>query len=87
MVLQCFQGLFALRKEEKQWWIWIYVGAVLVLATIGVAGDQMFIQMTFIDDRNYPGGPNAFTLSFYAATSNLMSFIASVTFPFSTLFF
>ncbi|PBK76494.1 hypothetical protein ARMSODRAFT_1078617 [Armillaria solidipes] len=78
MVLQCFQGLFALRKEEKQWWIWIYVSAVLVLATIGIAGNQRFIQMTYIDDRNYPGGPNAFTLSFYAATSNLMSFIAYI---------
>ncbi|KAK0466160.1 uncharacterized protein EV420DRAFT_1510226 [Desarmillaria tabescens] len=78
MVLQCYQGLFALRRQEKQWWMWIYVSAVLVLATIGIAGNQRFIQMTYIDYRDYPGGPNAFTLSFYATTSNLMSFIASL---------
>ncbi|KAK0209099.1 hypothetical protein DFS33DRAFT_503470 [Desarmillaria ectypa] len=78
MVLQCFQGLFALRTQERQWWMWIYVSAVLVLATIGVSGNQMFIQMTYINYRNYPGGPNAFTLFFYATTSNLMSFIAYI---------
>ncbi|KAG7451994.1 uncharacterized protein BT62DRAFT_1071183, partial [Guyanagaster necrorhizus] len=35
----------------------------------------MWIYMTYINDRHYTGGPNAFTFSFYAATSNLMSFI------------
>ncbi|SJL15723.1 uncharacterized protein ARMOST_19227 [Armillaria ostoyae] len=77
MAIQCYSGLLSMRARRgtTQWWLWIYVTTVLTLATVGVGGNQKFIQMTFIDYRNYPGGPNAFTVDFYATPVNLMGFI------------
>ncbi|KAH9484497.1 hypothetical protein JR316_0003979 [Psilocybe cubensis] len=38
----------------------LYVVVVFVLGNIGNATNIRFGEMTFIDNRNYPGGPNAF---------------------------
>ena len=38
----------------------IYITTLFGLATIFMVSLVGFTQMTFIDDRNYPGGPNAF---------------------------
>lgn len=51
-----------------------YISLMFILASIGVGTNAKFNQMTYIDDRNIPGGPNAFTVEFYATTVPLMSF-------------
>jgi hypothetical protein len=49
---------------------------MFTLASIGFGGNAKFNQMTYIDDRNIPGGPNAFTAEFYATPVNMASFIS-----------
>jgi hypothetical protein len=49
---------------------------MLILATIGFGGNARFNQMTFIDDRNFPGGPNAYTIEFYTTPCNMVAFAA-----------
>ena len=38
----------------------IYITASFLLGTLFMIALAAFTQMAFIDDRNYPGGPNAF---------------------------
>ncbi|KAJ2917326.1 hypothetical protein MD484_g3060, partial [Candolleomyces efflorescens] len=52
-------------------WLMVYSCAVFVLATCGLAGNTKFVQMCYIDYRNYPGGPNAFTFDFYSHFINM----------------
>ncbi|KAG7452005.1 uncharacterized protein BT62DRAFT_275787 [Guyanagaster necrorhizus] len=77
MAIQCYSGLLSMRARRgtTQWWLWIYVTTVLALATVAIGGNQKFTEMTYIDYRDYPGGPNAFTTDFYATPINLMCFI------------
>jgi len=48
-----------------------YCCLIFTLATIGFAMNVKFIQMTYIDYRNYPGGPNAFTFEQYTLPINV----------------
>ncbi|KAF8641523.1 hypothetical protein AX16_009901 [Volvariella volvacea WC 439] len=72
------QALLLFLKPPKgcciSWPLVIYLGVVAVLATIGFGGNAKFNQMTYIDYRNYPGGPNVFTVDFYQHWTNMMSF-------------
>ncbi|KAJ7703882.1 hypothetical protein B0H17DRAFT_921603 [Mycena rosella] len=69
--------LFLQRPKSKiPWGSVTYICVMFILASIGLGGNAKFNQMTFIDDRNYPGGPNAFTIDFYATPVNLSSFIS-----------
>ncbi|KAF8645371.1 hypothetical protein AX16_007874 [Volvariella volvacea WC 439] len=72
------QALLLFLKPPKgrriSWPLVVYLGVVVTLATIGLGGNIKFNQMTFIDHRNYPGGPNAFTVDFYQHPINMMAF-------------
>ncbi|KAJ7035286.1 hypothetical protein C8F04DRAFT_535230 [Mycena alexandri] len=69
---------FQLPRAKIPWGLVTYVCAMFTFASIGFAGNAKFNQMTFIDDRNIPGGPNAFTVEFYSTWVNIMSFAAYV---------
>lgn len=72
-----FQTLFLLIKQPKSktsWSLIGYISLLFTLATVGFAGNAKFNQQTYIDDRNIPGGPNAFTAEFYSEWINMMSF-------------
>ncbi|KAF7347027.1 hypothetical protein MVEN_01456100 [Mycena venus] len=72
-----FQTLFLLIQQPKSktsWSLIGYISLVFTLATLGFAGNAKFNQQTYIDDRNIPGGPNAFTAEFYSEWVNMMSF-------------
>ncbi|KAF9010830.1 hypothetical protein BDQ17DRAFT_1273497 [Cyathus striatus] len=85
-----FGGLFALafecmqhigtkhRRSRLEWILFGYSFLLLALGTIGFAGSMKFNDMTFIDDRNYPGGPNGFAIAYYSHWINLMSFICYI---------
>ncbi|TFK24221.1 hypothetical protein FA15DRAFT_555589, partial [Coprinopsis marcescibilis] len=61
-------------KQSRSNWIIYYTFAMLVLATIGFGGNTRFIEMTFVDYRSFPGGPNAFTVAFYSYWVNMLAF-------------
>ncbi|KAH6873684.1 hypothetical protein BKA70DRAFT_1482525 [Coprinopsis sp. MPI-PUGE-AT-0042] len=52
--------------------------AGVAYATIGFAGNTLFIQMTYIDYRNIPGGPNMFTLTYFGHPVNMVANCAYV---------
>ncbi|KAF9008614.1 hypothetical protein BDZ89DRAFT_965115 [Hymenopellis radicata] len=56
-------------------WSWVaYISLMFTLATLGFAGNVKFNQLTYIDQRNIPGGPNAYTAQYYSIWVNMMSF-------------
>ncbi|KAJ2924818.1 hypothetical protein H1R20_g12292, partial [Candolleomyces eurysporus] len=73
--VQCVLALLsssAHKKNQARFFIG-YSCIIFILATFGIAGNTKFVQMTYIDYRNYPGGPNAFTFDFYTEFSNVFS--------------
>ncbi|KAJ7493678.1 hypothetical protein FB451DRAFT_1122247 [Mycena latifolia] len=63
-----------LPRPKIPWGLVSYISAMFILASIGFGTNAKFNQMTYIDDRNIPGGPNAFTIEFYSTPVNLISF-------------
>ncbi|KIK52787.1 hypothetical protein GYMLUDRAFT_49747 [Collybiopsis luxurians FD-317 M1] len=81
IAVQCFQGLYHKRNRQSslnhsilRWWQTIYIACILVLATVALGANLKFNEMTFIDYRNYPGGPNQFTIDYYSTPVNMMDF-------------
>jgi hypothetical protein len=42
---------------------------------MGFAGNTAFVQLTYVDFRDFPGGPNMFTLMNYSHPTNYTGFI------------
>ncbi|KAJ7124098.1 hypothetical protein C8R43DRAFT_1076079, partial [Mycena crocata] len=63
-----------LPKARIPWGLVAYTTTIFVLASLGVSTNAKFNEMTYIDDRNIPGGPNAYTVQFYASVFPLTSF-------------
>ena len=47
-----------------------FITLLFALATINVACNTRFTQLQFIDNRNFPGGPNAWLFAFYSIGVN-----------------
>lgn len=60
------------------WGLVAYVSLMFTLASVGFAGNATFNQRVFIDDRDFPGGPNGFTEMNYSTWVNMMAFAACV---------
>ncbi|KAJ6482591.1 hypothetical protein C8R45DRAFT_1001965 [Mycena sanguinolenta] len=61
LFFQCVHALYTGRKSRRHnWEMLIYVFILFALGNIGNATSIFYAQKTFIDDRNYPGGPGAF---------------------------
>jgi hypothetical protein len=59
--IQLTQVLLARPKRGQSFWaIVAYSGLLFPLATLAVGAVFKFSEMSYIDNRNYPGGPNAF---------------------------
>lgn len=79
MTVQCFIGLLRPTRGQKvNWWLIAYVSVIISMATIGLGTNIKFNEMTYIDYRDYPGGPNAFTVDFYSNWVNIFGFAAFV---------
>ena len=50
---------------------------LFTLGTINFGTGVKFNEMTFIDDRNYPGGPLGFNFGRYSDWRNVLGFAAS----------
>ncbi|KAJ7082024.1 hypothetical protein B0H15DRAFT_952701 [Mycena belliarum] len=72
-------ALFLRRPRHRvPWGLVLYVAALFLLATLGLAGNAAFTQSVFVDNRAFPGGPNAWTAAHYSAGVNMMAFAAYI---------
>ncbi|KAJ7756039.1 hypothetical protein DFH07DRAFT_959171 [Mycena maculata] len=60
LFVQCAQALYARKEGHRNRELFVLICILFVLGNIGNATNILFGQKTFIDDRDYPGGPNAF---------------------------
>ncbi|KAF7328660.1 hypothetical protein MSAN_02467600 [Mycena sanguinolenta] len=60
LFIQCVHALFGRKFSRHSWAMLIFVCILFILGNIGNATSIFYAQKTFIDDRNYPGGPGAF---------------------------
>ena len=62
------------RSTDKKFFFFhvFYTTMLLALGTIGNAANARVAELTWIDNRNYPGGPIAFTIDQYAIPMNVM---------------
>ena len=65
-------------KAKISWGLVLYITWNFILGTFGIAAEARFNQLTFIDDRNYPGGPNAFVAAQYGDFANMFGTFALV---------
>lgn len=65
-------------KAKISWGLVLYITWNFILGTFGLAGGARFNQLTFIDARNYPGGPNAFVAAQYGDFVNIFGTVALV---------
>ncbi|KAH8103707.1 hypothetical protein DFH11DRAFT_1734629 [Phellopilus nigrolimitatus] len=65
-------------KPRVSWGLVAYISWNFVLGTLGIAAEARFNQLTFIDARNYPGGPNAFVAAQYGDFVNIFGTSAYV---------
>jgi hypothetical protein len=58
------------------WSLVVFVSAMCALGALGFAGNARFSQMTFIDQRDFPGGPNEVVVQLYSNWANVMAFVS-----------
>lgn len=58
-------------KLKVAWGLVVYITWNFILGTFGIAAEARFAELMFIDDRNYPGGPNAFNAAQYGDFINM----------------
>ncbi|EMD34963.1 hypothetical protein CERSUDRAFT_116486 [Gelatoporia subvermispora B] len=64
-------------KDKKYGWL-AYITTLFVLGGINICTNMNFNELTWIDDRNYPGGPLAFILNEEALPENTLGNAAGV---------
>ncbi|KAJ7793422.1 hypothetical protein B0H14DRAFT_149075 [Mycena olivaceomarginata] len=57
---QCVPALCARKSRRRNRVLLIFVFILFALGTIGSGTSYLFAQKSFIDDRDYPGGPGAY---------------------------
>ncbi|TFK35070.1 hypothetical protein BDQ12DRAFT_688752 [Crucibulum laeve] len=80
IAVQCIQLLYQSRIHDGKTArpLLVYTVLMLALATTGFGCNAKFNEMTYIDFRNFPGGPNAFTVTFYSIPVNMAGFACYV---------
>lgn len=65
-------------KGKVPWGLVAYITWNFILGTFGIAAEAKFNELTFVDSRNYPGGPNAFVAAQYGDFINIFGTVAYV---------
>lgn len=65
-------------RTRVSWGLVAYITWNFVLGTFGIAGEARFNELTFVDDRNFPGGPDAFIAAQYGDFVNIFGTVAYV---------
>lgn len=83
LYVTCALYLWSLRKQRrKSSYLLAYITVLIILETITVAMTAHAVQMNWIDNQNYPGGPWQYFLDMQGLPSNVMfyAFLFVVTF-------
>lgn len=65
------------RKKRNLFWL-LYISTLFALGTANICLNINFNELTWIDDRNYPGGPLAFLLEQQARPANTAGNAAAI---------
>ncbi|KAJ7877948.1 hypothetical protein B0H14DRAFT_3858896 [Mycena olivaceomarginata] len=85
LYFSCFLYLWRRRKQNRSaLFLLAYITTLFSLEFLFVVVQGEAVQMIYIDNRNYPGGPFAFYLAMQNAPANVMFYAALLvlTFPF-----
>jgi len=75
---QCLHSLLLYPRNKKiQWHLVVYVATLFALSTVAFGTEIKFNELTFVDDRNYPGGPLAYNFDQYNNPANVATFASS----------
>lgn len=67
------------RRSRQTLCLLVYVCVVFVLSTLTMASESETVQLGFIDDRNFPGGPAAYEeLQFSSPIGSLGNYCVSL---------
>lgn len=76
LYIQLTEVLLRKPKRGKTFWaIVVYSLALFPLSTLAIAGMLKFTQMSYIDNRSYPGGPTAYHSAAASEWVNVMSLV------------
>ncbi|KAH7921923.1 hypothetical protein BV22DRAFT_1018335 [Leucogyrophana mollusca] len=83
LVTMCIQTLWARirtpsTRTRKSVFLLFYVIVIAMLATILFVTNTAFVQMGFINNRNYPGGPAAYIETMFSVPDNVASCVPIV---------
>jgi len=72
----CLNLLLAQRRKHPKvsWTMIAYITLNFILGSIGNAANIKFNEMVFIDDRDFPGGPNAYFTAENSVTINVLAY-------------
>ncbi|KAJ7362514.1 hypothetical protein DFH08DRAFT_950778 [Mycena albidolilacea] len=62
LFVECFQALLLRKDGRRNKELLAFICILFTLGNVGNAANLVLAQKTFIDNRTYPGGPNAFFL-------------------------
>ena len=75
----CFRLLWKEpRKTTKTYFLLTYISCSFILGTLAISSSSVITQYTFIDDRNFPGGPSAFAAQDFSIGIQSMGDFCSV---------
>ncbi|KAH8109256.1 hypothetical protein DFH11DRAFT_1861577, partial [Phellopilus nigrolimitatus] len=65
-------------RERLDWTLLIYAFVMFSLGTIFIGMDIRALQLMFIDNRDFPGGPTAYALSNYSSATTVVPNACSI---------
>ncbi|EJD06440.1 uncharacterized protein FOMMEDRAFT_102223 [Fomitiporia mediterranea MF3/22] len=65
-------------RARVSWGLVAYITWNFILGTFGIAAEARFNEFTYVDFRNFPGGPNAFVSSQYGDLINMFGTAAYI---------
>jgi len=73
LYVTCARHLWSVRKKNpKSMYLLAYITTLIILETIGVSAAANTVQLNWVDNRNYPGGPWQYFLDTQALPVNVM---------------
>ena len=61
-----FQQISVSNNKKPKIFLLVYITVMFILSTLFYASNVQYTQLAFIDNRNIPGGPNAYELSMFS---------------------